>query len=100
MYSERHPAQSLSSGTGPRQLGVHLGLQALDEAVDGHTPLGRARPARVHARGSGLDVVVAHHEDVWELLQLGAADARAERLVSRLPPGAETVALQPAGHPP
>src|SRR5205814_7649636 len=83
MYSERHPAHKRSSirRGGTSELGIHLGMQALDEVVDGHAPLGRVRTAGVDAGRARFHVVVTDHEDVRQLLQLGPADPCAERLV-------------------
>src|SRR3954468_10356349 len=115
MYSLRHPAQSRSRlierRTGGRQPWILLvaaastwpspwprssqarqlfGLQALDEGVDADAPLGPLRTSSVHTDRSLVHVVVTDHEHVGQLLQLGLADAGAERLVGLGVVGAET----------
>ena len=58
-----------------------LGVEALGEGVDVDVALGLIAAAGVDADGAGLHVAVADDEDVRELLELGLADARAERLL-------------------
>src|SRR5947209_6854696 len=76
-YSPRQPAQRWSS------MGEDVGPQPLDELVDGHTALRLLAAAGVDADGSSGYVVVADHEHVRDLLQLGLPDPRPE-LVRRV----------------
>ena len=69
--------------------------EALGEGVDVDAALGLIAAPGVDADRAGLDVVVADDEDVRELLQLGLADPRAERLLGLAEDGPEAVALQP-----
>src|SRR3954451_6301058 len=77
--------------------GEDFGLQALDEVVHLDAPLGPVVDAVVHADGAVLDIVVSDDQHVRHLLQLGPADAGAQRLVgpARLRP--ETLALEAVG---
>src|SRR5687767_5307336 len=78
-YSLRHPAQRRSSDTSGDEVLGDLGREAGDEVVDPHAPLDVALPV-VDPDGAVGDVVVPHHQDVRQLLELGLADAAAERL--------------------
>ena len=76
--------------------GVDVGGEPGDEVVDADAALGRVAPPPVHADGAVLDVVVADHQHVRHLLELGPADARAERVGVRVDQlGAEAVGAQP-----
>ena len=99
-----------------RRSSMYVGAPARPEPLEGHrvatrsatsaarratksstvTPRsGCVAPPPVHADGAVLDVVVADHEHVRHLLELGPADARAERVGVRVDElGAEAVGLQ------
>ena len=58
--------------------------KALDECVERHAAFRIVTTAGVHADGAVLHVVVADDEHVGHLLELGAPDARAERVGVRV----------------
>ena len=73
----------------------YLGGQRLGEGVDVDVALGLVGAASVDADGAGLDVGVADHEHIGELVQLGLADPRPQRLVGLGQLGAEAVGPEP-----
>ena len=97
--SLRQPAQSrsrldaLATTRRSSDVGARARLDERRRRVD--AALGRVAPRAVHADGAVLDVVVADDEHVRHLLDLGPADARAERVGVRVDQlGPEALGLQ------
>src|SRR2546423_1225951 len=74
-----------------------LGLQTVHEVVDLDAAFRPFVDPVVHADRAVLHVVVTDNENVRDLLQLGPADASAERLIGPARRGPETLALQTVG---
>src|SRR5689334_5330958 len=81
-YAERQSAHSRSRLTRLPMLEDDRG-EARDEVVDAHVSFRLLTPPLVHADRAVLHVGVPDHEDIRDLLGLGAPDARAQ-----LPAGA------------
>ncbi len=107
-YALRQPAHRRSRVTAAPHAAVgvvdRLGQGPIGDLVEQgdrevgqrHPAVGAVAPPPVHAHGAGGHVVVAHHQDVRDLEQLGPTDAGAEGLGGRIhldpdPPGAEPV---------
>ncbi len=62
------------------ELSVDLGVQATDELLELHAAFDVAA-TRVDPQRAGRDVVVADHQHIGKLLQLGAADSLSKLIV-------------------
>lgn len=93
-FALRHVTHAADVGGAPRcpepldpsQASDDVGGQAIDERIQGHAPLDVAA-AWVHTDGAFAHVVVADHEHVGNLVELGGVNALAQLVELRPAPG-------------